>query len=449
MKQLLHLIVSLTIVLMFNGLQTALAGTNSVENIFVVEDDSSTKIVFNLKDKAKYDAFRLANPNRIVVDINQTALQARIPTVSRYHELVKNIRSSKRQNKARRFVIDTRGKTNYEVYRLKPNKKFSHRLVVDIKKSATQQAKVTASKPKVQRVSTSTKSSSTVKSSHRDIVIAIDAGHGGQDPGASGKHGTKEKDVVLKIAKKLKRLVDKQPGMRGVLVREGDKYISLRGRINIARKAKADMFISIHADAYRNRSVKGSSVYVLSERGASDEAAKWLADKENAADLIGGVSINDKETTLAKVLLDLSQTATIESSAYVADNILSEIRKVAPVHKKSVQHARFVVLKSPDIPSLLVETAFISNPSEERRLNTSSYQNKLAKAMLKGIKAYFQSNPLPDTVVAQKDQSLKVRPGDTLSALADAYQVSVSQLKNYNSLKSDRLFVGQVLQIPF
>jgi len=440
-----------------SSLQTVLAAVNTVKNIYVVDGQDSTKVVFNLKNKANYDAFRLSSPNRIVVDINQTKINTRIPTVSRYHDYIKNIRSSKRKNSARRFVIDTRGKATYETYRLKPNKDYSHRLVVEIKHNDRKQTVKHTPKPAPKAAKVANKKKTEPKKRNsipnkrntRDIVVAIDAGHGGQDPGASGKHGTREKDVVLKIAKTLKRYIDGQAGMRGVLVRKDDRYISLRERINIARRAKADMFISIHADAYRNRRVKGSSVYVLSERGASDEAAKWLADQENASDLIGGVTINDKDPTLAKVLLDLSQTATIDSSTFLADTVLTEIRRVAPVHKKNVQHARFVVLKSPDIPSLLVETAFISNPSEERRLNDVAYQNKLAKAMLKGIKKYFEVNPLPNTIVASNNQTLKVRAGDTLTGLANTHRVSVSQLKRYNKLKSDRLFVGQELQIPF
>lgn len=435
---------------------TALAKSNVIKDIYVIDKQESTKIIFDLANSVNYDAFRLKNPNRIVVDLNQARLKTRVPSVKTHHQVIKNLRTAKRKNHAQRFVIDTRGKIDYKTYRLKPNKKFGHRLVVELKGDQPAIAR-TAAKPvqvkQTRRPSTLQKAPIIDKhASHavyRDIVIAIDAGHGGQDPGALGKHGTREKDVVLRIAKRLKRLIDRQPGMRGVLVRKGDQYLPLRKRMIIARDAKADMFISIHADAYKNRRVKGSSVYVLSERGASDEAAKWLAERENAADLVGGVTLGDKDETLAKVLLDLSQTATIEASTRVADDVLKEIRQVAPVHKKSVQHARFVVLKSPDIPSILVETAFISNPREERRLNQNSYQEKLAKAMLKGIKNYFKKNPLPDTLVAQRNQALKVRPGDTLSDLALQHNVSISSLKRMNNLTSDKLYVGQTLKIPF
>lgn len=444
----------LIVILSFGGLPLAThAAPNSIKDIFVVDKGNVTKVIFNLPKQFKFDAFRLNNPDRIVVDLNQSRLKSSIPTVSRHHNVIKNIRSAKRKNKAQRFVIDTRGKVDYSTYRLKPNKDYGYRLVVEL----TDKDKKPVKAVKKVNVTKSTKANTKIKnitknvtpSSSRDIVIAIDAGHGGQDPGAIGKHGTHEKDVVLRIAKKMKHLIDKQPGMRATLVRSDDRFIPLRDRMKIARKAKADMFISVHADAYRNRNVKGSSVYVLSERGASDEAAKWLADQENAADLVGGVSLDDKDATLAKVLLDLSQTATIEASSRVADDILTEIRRVAPVHNSSVQHARFVVLKSPDIPSVLVETAFISNPREERRLNNEQYQNKLAKAMLKGIKRYFEKNPLPDTLEAQRRQKFKVKPGDTLSNLAQKHKVTVAQLMSVNNLKSDKLYAGQTLRIPF
>jgi len=371
---------------------------NSVNGIRVWDSPDGTRIVFDLKTKAKYDSFRLDNPNRVVVDLNQSTMSARIPHIKRSHFLVKNIRSAKRKNHARRFVIDTKGRLDYRVYTLAPNKKYGHRLVVelqDLKKTK----KPVAKKPSRGKVFADK------KKAYRDIVVAVDAGHGGEDPGALGHYGTQEKRITLTIAKKLKKIIDKQPGMRAVLVRSGDYYVSLRNRMNIARKAKADMFVSIHADAFRNPRVKGSSVYVLSERGASDEASKWLADQENSADLVGGVSLDDKDKTLAMVLLDLSQTATIEASTRVADNVLSEIGKVGPVHKKSVQAARFVVLKSPDIPSLLVETAFISNPAEEKRLRNNRYQNKLAKAMLKGIIKYFKTSPPPNTFLARRNHS--------------------------------------------
>ena len=274
---------------------------------------------------------------------------------------------------------------------------------------------------------------------------AIDPGHGGQDSGALGPHGTKEKDVVLSIAKKLAYLVDKEPGMRSYLTRDSDVFISLRQRIRRARENGADMFISIHADAFTNRNARGSSVYVLSSRGASSEAAQILADRENAADLAGGISLEDKDDLLASVLLDLSQTASLEGSLEVAETVLSGLKRVGHVHKKHVESAAFVVLKSPDIPSILVETAFISNPEEEQKLKNANHQNKLAHAMMVGIRNYFQKNPLPGTSMPQQHI---VSRGDTLSMIAQRYQVKMADIKSVNNLASSEIQIGDVLKIP-
>jgi N-acetylmuramoyl-L-alanine amidase len=279
----------------------------------------------------------------------------------------------------------------------------------------------------------------------RDIVIAIDAGHGGQDSGALGRNGTKEKNVVLQIARRLAKLVNDEPGMRAYLTRDKDVFLTLRQRIRRAKEQQADMFVSIHADAFHNPKARGASVFVLSERGASSEAAKLLADKENSADLVGGISLEDKDDLLASVLLDLSQDASLEASLEVANNVLSGLKRVGNVHKKHVESAAFVVLKSPDIPSVLVETAFISNPDEERKLNSASHQNKLAQAMMSGIRRYFQRNPLPGAAMPQQHI---VNRGDTLSTIAQRYQVSMNDLKSTNALKSNTLRIGDVLQIP-
>jgi N-acetylmuramoyl-L-alanine amidase len=235
----------------------------------------------------------------------------------------------------------------------------------------------------------------------RDIVVAIDAGHGGTDPGAMGRSGTREKDVTLAIARRLKERIDNEPGMRAILTREGDYFLPHRERIKRARDRQADMFISVHADAFHDRTVAGSSVYVLSARGASDEASRWLAERENAADLIGGVTLEDKDDVLASVLLDLSQGASMSASMEAADNVLHELYNVGNVKRKTVQQARFLVLKSPDIPSMLVETAFISNPSEESRLKNPRHQQRLAEAIHAGVRSYFYRNPPPGTRVSQ------------------------------------------------
>jgi N-acetylmuramoyl-L-alanine amidase len=240
-----------------------------------------------------------------------------------------------------------------------------------------------------------------IKKNGRQIVIAIDAGHGGEDPGARGANGSHEKDVTLMIAKKLKEKIDSEPNMRGVLTRDSDFFIPLHGRVVKARNMQADLFVSIHADAFTNQLAKGSSVFALSERGATSASARYLAKKENESDLIGGVSLDDKDPLLAKTLLDLSQTATISDSLKLGKAVLTQIGAINALHTSRVEQAAFAVLKSPDIPSILVETAFISNPEEERRLNDVDYQDKLVTSILTGIKKYFSTNPaLAKTKVA-------------------------------------------------
>jgi N-acetylmuramoyl-L-alanine amidase len=236
----------------------------------------------------------------------------------------------------------------------------------------------------------------------RDIIVAIDAGHGGQDPGAIGRSGTREKDVVLGIATSLARRIDAEPGMRAVLTRDGDRFIPLRERMNLARAGRADIFVSVHADSIANRDVSGSSVYVLSDRGATNEAARWLAERENAADLKGGVSLGDKQGQLASVLMDLSQTASIGSSMEAAERVLTFMDRVGEVRKSRVQQAGFMVLKSPDIPSMLVETAYISNPAEEKRLRTTQHQERIANAIFSGVREYFRTSPPDGSLFAQQ-----------------------------------------------
>ena len=433
------------------------------------DSPDGSRLIIDLKSKPRFEVFRLDNPHRIVIDLHQTWLKGKAPRVARTHQIIKKVRSAPRKNKARRIVIDTKGKAEYRSYTLLPNREYGHRLVIELNHDSSTIARTQRKESQNQSQNnrsqigsiSSFASASQGKSSIdkpsagrerlRDIIIAIDAGHGGEDPGALGRKGTKEKNVALRIAKKMKKAIDKQKGFRAVLVRKGDYYLSLRRRMDIARENNADMFISVHADAYKNPRVKGSSVFILSERGASDEAAKWLAKRENSADLVGGVSLDDKDKTLAMVLLDLSQTATIDASGRVAKNVLSEIRKVGPVHNETVQHARFVVLKSPDIPSVLVETAFISNPREERRLNDSKYQAKLATAILRGVKRYFKNNPPPNTHLAkvERNRTLMVEAGDTLSNIAKSLRVSVETLVALNDLPTKNIKVGQVLNIPF
>jgi N-acetylmuramoyl-L-alanine amidase len=289
----------------------------------------------------------------------------------------------------------------------------------------------------------------------RDVVVAIDAGHGGEDPGAIGKAGTREKTVALAVAKKLAARINAEPGMHAVLTRTGDYFVKFRDRIERARNAKADLFVSIHADAFVNRDVRGSSVYVLSTRRASSEAARWLADRENAADLIGGVSLHDKSDVLQSVLLDLSQNASISASRDAAARVLAELDHVGQLKKSDVQHASLIVLTSPDVPSMLIETAYISNPEEERRLRDPAHQGKLAGAIHAGVRRYFYDNPPPGSRVAtlaahERGQALRhvVSPGETLGDVAIRYAVSVDDIRQHNRLGDLSLASGTILEIP-
>ena len=282
------------------------------------------------------------------------------------------------------------------------------------------------------------------------FVVFVDAGHGGEDPGAIGKKRTREKDVVLRIARELKKTIDAEPGMQAVLTRDGDYYIPLRGRYEKARKARADLFVSIHADAFSKRSVQGSSVFVLSARGASSEFARLLADSENASDLVGGVTLSDKDDMLASVLLDLSQSATREASNKVAGDILGSLKRTGKTHKNHVGHANFMVLKSPDVPSVLVETGFISNPSEEKRLTEKEFQQRTARAITRGVRDYFYSSPPPGTWIAANRDGSKhiVARGDTLGGIADRYSIILNSFRSANKINGDVIHVGRELVIP-
>ncbi len=421
----------------------ALAGAVNFENVRLWAAPDHTRVVFDTSSAVTpKKVFLLQNPDRLVIDVPAAQASSAIEAASAAG-LVTGVRAAKNNVSTLRIVLELKQSVKPRTFSLKPNDQYGHRLVVDLYEADASSGvvkKTVVKKPVVK------KSVADKPAGLRDLVIAIDAGHGGDDPGARGSRGTKEKTVVLAIARELAELVRKEPGMRPVLIREGDYYIGLRQRINKARKHNADLFISIHADAFRDKRAHGSSVFVLSRRGASSEMGRWLANQENAADLAGGVSLDDKDDLLAEVLLDLSQSATIEASHEVAANMLGGLKRLGKTHKSTVQRAGFVVLKSPDIPSILVETAFISNPQEEKKLRDKRHQKKLAQAMLTGIRDYFGNNPPPGThMVARK---YKVKPGDTLSEIAAVHRVSLASLRGYNSLKSDRLRVGDTLRIP-
>jgi len=292
----------------------------------------------------------------------------------------------------------------------------------------------------------------------RDIIVAIDAGHGGKDPGAIGHQGSKEKDVVLAIARELHKQMSTVKGLKPVLIRDGDYFIHLKNRRDIARnKYNADVFISVHADAFSNRKANGASVFVLSQNGASSTTASYLADRENSADLIDGFDISNANASLSEMILNVAMDGVLAESNNVGHQILKELGSVSRLHKKQVEHAGFMVLKSPDMLSLLVETGFISNPTEENLLKSSSHQRNLARAIVKGTHQYFENNPIPGTYYAMKNEKRYVgknvekhvvSPGDTLSTIASRYRISMLNLKRVNDIRDDQLWVGKVLLIP-
>lgn len=470
----------------------------TVDSLRVWRAPDNTRVVFDMSNTVDYQLFALTNPHRLVVDISDTKNKASLDLSSLdiKDSPVKGIRSAVRNNKDLRLVFDLAADVKPRSFLLKPNKGKPHRLVIDLYDNniATEKTLANVSNEAVSTTSTST-GSTVRKRVPRDIIIVVDAGHGGEDPGAIGPKGIQEKQVVLDIAKKLAALINNKKGYKAVLTRDGDYFIPLRQRRDKARELRADLFVSVHADAFNVPQANGASVYALSRSGATSEAARFLAKQENDADLIGGVgdvSLDDKDEVLRGVLVDLSMTATVGSSLEVGKEVLNDMQGIARLHKKQVEQAGFLVLKSPDVPSILIETGFISNPKEAKLLASSSYRQKMATSIFKGIERHFYSKPPASTYIAwQKDggkesdliipplelpaspvvtkpvvatvdapnvvsNSLpathenithKVVNGDSLSMIAQRYRVSMAKLKQLNNLKSYSIRVGQVLVI--
>jgi len=401
-----------------------------------------TRVVFDLSEPVSHSLLELDNPRRLVVDMPDVRLLEALTDLPVENTPIARVRSGVREGDDLRIVFDLAAQIRPKSFPLAPNERTGHRLVLDL-------FDVTSDSGEVQDVK-----SVEQLSDRRDIVVAIDAGHGGEDPGALGPKKLQEKKVVLAIARKLEARLRQTPGLTPVMIRDGDYYVSLRGRRDLARKHQADLFVSIHADAFRQASANGASVYALSTKGASSTAAKYLADRENAADLVGGVRLSDKDDVLAGVLADLSMTATLDTSLSLGARVLGEIDGIAKLHKRKVEQAGFAVLKSPDIPSILVETGFISNPSEADRLNTGSYQDKMARAIHDGIEVWFKSHPPAGTLLAWQraqqggSQQYVIARGDTLSEIAARYRVSVKALQQTNGISGSTIRVGQILTIP-
>ncbi|MAS00411.1 MAG: N-acetylmuramoyl-L-alanine amidase [Nitrosomonadales bacterium] len=370
------------------------AAENNVNAVRVWPASDYTRVTIESALAISNDQMMLQNPERIVIDLKDIVINDVLKNLSSkvigIDPNIKKIRVAQFNPRVTRVVIDLKASASVKIFSLKPIKKYKHRLVIDV--YPKDKDEIASLLKQLEKKDNKKVLDPQILNSKKTFIVAIDAGHGGEDPGAVGAKGTKEKVVNLQISQRIKRLIDKEPFMKAVLIRTGDYFIPLGKRVSKARKIKADIFISIHADAFKKRAVRGSSVFALSERGATSAFAKFLANNENEADLIGGVSIDDKEPILARTLLDLSQSATINDSLKLGKNVLLEIKTVNRLHKKRVEQAGFAVLKAPDIPSILIETAFISNRKEERNLVSKSFQQKISMSIFKGIKRYYDNS---------------------------------------------------------
>src|ERR1700754_1986571 len=475
---------------------SGLARAAEIQNLRIWAGPEYTRAVFDVSGPADYKLFELAKPDRIVLDLHASVFADSFGAPAA-KGLLKGIRAGKQGKDDARVVFDLAEGVRPKSFLLPPADKFGYRLVLDLYPATEKPAPVKSV-------------AEAAPGKPRDVVVAIDAGHGGDDPGATGSSGAREKDITLAVARQLKKQIDKTPGMSAVLTRDGDYFVPLEKRYAKARDEKADLFVSIHADAFKTSDAMGSSVWVLSPRGATNEAARWLADRENRADLVGGVSLDDKDDTLAAVLLDLQQGYAMQASESIAGNVLKALGRLGPTHRGYVERANFVVLRSPDVPSILVETAFITNPSKETKLRSASHRQSLATAVLGGIRNYFANTPPPGTWfaaqaarrngnnlvavakqaepmietasqiqaspvvgtataaskaannaakrtakaanIARADDNVRdlhrVERGETLRGIAQQYGVSVGSLRQVNQIPDSGVRVGTVLAIP-
>jgi len=429
----------------------ASASQGDIDAIRVYKSPEKTRVVFDLDQPAKYNIFTLSDPLRLVIDFTSAQLRSEVSNQKYLGTLperpISAVRSAVKNNgEDVRIVLDLNAEVQTNYFTLKPVIGRGHRLVVDL-----------YGKNKPSPIA-ALKSQGTLNQ-RRDVIIAIDAGHGGDDPGAVGSGKLYEKDVVLGIAKKLHALFERETGFRAKLIREGDYYVGLRKRTEIARSVQADVFLSIHADAFKTSKVSGASVYAISQKGASSEAARMLAEKENSADLMGGVgvsvSLDDYNDEVAEYIVDLMQDHSLSFSLEIGEAVLANLKKVNKLHKEKVEQAAFAVLKSPEIPSLLIETGYISNPDEARKLATRSHQEKLANAIFKGVRESMQSSPPDGSYLAwvkrgksYESKTHVIKRGDTLSEIAVRYRVSFKKLRDFNGLRNDTIHLGQTLKIP-
>lgn len=419
-------------------LATISASAATVKDVRLWRAPDHTRVVLDLSGPAEHKIITLENPNRIVIDISNSKITAKLAGLDLQNSPIDKVRSGLKGKNDLRVVLDVSRAVKPRSFLLKGNDQYGDRLVVDLYDKNKRE-------PAVKHVD---------NTNRRNIVIAIDAGHGGEDPGASGPNRLREKKVVLAIAKELNYLLQQQNGYKPVMLRTGDYYIGLQKRRNLARKAQADLMVSIHADAFKDKRAHGTSVYALSRKGASSAMAQVLADDANNSDLVGGVSLGDKDDVLAGVLADLAMAASLDASIKIGSGVINEMGKISRLHSKKVEQANFSVLRSTDVPSILVETGFISNPGEAKKLATKSYQRKMAQAIYSGITRHFATSPPPDTYLAWKKRQQEttvshiITRGDTLSAIAKRYQVTVASIRQHNDLASSVIKVGQTITIP-
>ena len=424
------------------------AHATDVQELRMWQAPDHTRLVFDLSAAADYELFMLHNPERIVVDIDQASLSTILDRLDFTGSPIQAIRSGTSAADTLRIVLDLRTVVRPSSFRLPPNADFGHRLVVDLyyPDSTTASGQQAVPAP-------------VATDNQRDIVIAISAGHGGEDPGSIGYDGRiKEKHVTLAIAQALHRRLDSIPGYQPVLIREGDYYVELKKRPEIARRHRADLFVAIHADWYRNARARGVTVYALSGERADRENAARVAAKENSSDLLGGVgddlALSNLADDLALTLVSLKMDWSMEQSVIAGSHLLASLDGVTHIRRDKVQQASLQVLNSPDIPSILVETGYLTNPAEARRLNTPGFQQRLAAAMADGITHYFYAAPPAGTLVAWQKQrgitpgSYLVKRGDSLSVIAQRFGISLRALQTANQLSSERIYIGQQLAIP-
>jgi len=446
-----HFRAVITLVALAAALISSSVNANVLEGVRVWPSPDETRVVVDVQSEVSFTYFTLTSPDRLVIDLKKTSSKAKLPIIIKDSDILTKIRKSSPPNKQTyRLVFELKRKSSANLFTLPPTPggQYGHRLVVDLPHQQASQSSSTVSSP------TQVSRDASQFYGTENIVIAVDAGHGGEDPGSIGPTRKYEKNATLSISKKLVDQIDAIPGMKGILTRRGDYFVNLNKRSEIARKNKAHLLVSIHADAFRSPKPRGASVFVLNTRRANTEIARWVENHEQQSELLGGagqvLAKNNNDRNVSQTLLDLQFSHSQKEGYKVATNILREMGKVAHLHKKDPVNASLAVLKSPDIPSVLVETGFISNPTEEKLLFQRSHQDKLARALAKAIAQYFEDNPPEGTLIANrnKTQKYKVQRGDSLSVIANKYGTSVAAIKQTNKLKSNSLAIGQVLTIP-